>query len=527
MTRIAVLADPHLHNIDAGPTEGTPLVRSFADSMASTRAFNESRPAFRTALDAVAAEGITLCLIVGDLTDDGQPGSWQAVSELLDGYTRQHGIRFFATPGNHDQWSMTGKPLAKGFVGPDGKVEEVAGMSIPRWPGALPWRGMRMVSYDEAIVYAASLGYRPQPADLHWETPFGTSPDLGTREARITSARGDSAYVCDLSYLVEPVEGLWLLSIDANVYLPDGAGGYVDCSKEGWNATLQHKPYLQGWMRDVAARANARGKRLIAFSHYPVTDVFHGCTERLARLPSSRAGARQMPRSEVATAIAETGIGLHFSGHWHVNATAPAPVGQLVNISVPSTVAFPAGWKCLNLDAESARVSDRAVTRVPGYDAWFGRYAAEVARTGGDASAIGAVDYPDFLSRHFRQIVLQRRLKEDWPARMHPIVREARLPEVIARLYPQARDLPDIAFAEVFVDWYRLREAGGGSASRIGSERRALYAELTRACRDNDAAAGSEAGILAVFFETLGHLLTGADKTRAALDQPSAVPAPC
>lgn len=533
MTRIAILSDPHLHDVQSGAPEGAPLVRSFADSMASTRVFNESGPAFRAALDAVAAEGIDLCIIVGDLTDDGQPASWQAVSDLLAEYSLRHGIRFFATPGNHDQWSVTGKPLAKTMVGPGGEVETLAGLSIPRRDGARAWPGMRMVGYDEAMVYAGALGYRPQPADLHWETPFGTAPDMADREARLTSARGDSAYICDLSYLVEPVDGLWLMSIDANVYLPDGAGGYVDCSQEGWTATLRHKPYLLDWMAEVARRAAAQGKRLVAFSHYPVADVFHGVTERLARLPASRAGARQMPRGEVAGAIAATGLSLHFSGHWHVDATAAAPQGRLVNVAVPSTVAFPAAWKCLELDAEGARLGHRPLAAAPGFDAWFARYAAEVARSGQESTALEAGDYPDFLARHFRQVVLERRLSEDWPRQMRPVVLDARLPEVFDRRAPGAAPLPDIAFSEVFVDWYRLREAGGGQAACVSAERRALYADLARSCgprataSDPAPAPTPETAMLTVFLDTLGHLLTGAELARTALDRLGAVPETC
>ena len=46
----------------------------------------------------------------------------------------------------------------------------------------------------------------------------------------------------DASYLVEPVDGLWLLSIDANVFEPrDGdldpaaEASYIDSTDAGWN----------------------------------------------------------------------------------------------------------------------------------------------------------------------------------------------------------------------------------------------------------------------------------------------------
>ncbi|WP_180900749.1 metallophosphoesterase family protein [Martelella soudanensis] len=526
MIRIAVLSDPHLHDVRFGSAAAEArFVRSLSDSLHSTRVFNESEAAFRAALDTVAAEGIRLCIIVGDLTDDGQSANWQAVSDFLADYSRRHSIRFFATPGNHDQWSMTGKPLAKNFVDPAGNVAAFAGQGLPGSDGAQSCPGMRMLGYDEALPYAGEFGYHPHPSDLHWETPFGTTPDMAGRRSRVTSDRGDSALISDMSYLVEPVEGLWLLSIDANVYLPDGDGGFVDCSKDGWNATLRHKPYLLDWMRDVARRARAENKRLVAFSHYPVADIFCGLTAELETLPGSRAGARRMPTSDVAAAIAATGIPLHFSGHWHVDATATA--GGLVNVSVPSTVAYPAGWKCLEIDADGTHISDRALPDAPGFDAWFARYAAEADRTGQDRSVLSAADYRQFLDRHFRAIVLQRRLPEDWPPQLQAMAERARLPELVTRLsLPQAAR-PDIAFADIFVDWYRLREAGGGAAAGVSRERRALYAELAQGCARMDYPEGSDAAILAVFLRTLGLLLKGYDAKRAALDRLKEAYVPC
>jgi 3',5'-cyclic AMP phosphodiesterase CpdA len=47
-------------------------VRTLADTMISTRVFNEGGPAFRAVLDDIVARGIRLVVIAGDLTDDGQ-----------------------------------------------------------------------------------------------------------------------------------------------------------------------------------------------------------------------------------------------------------------------------------------------------------------------------------------------------------------------------------------------------------------------------------------------------------------------
>ena len=52
----------------------------------------------------------------------------------------------------------------------------------------------------------------------------------------------------DASYLVEPVEGLWLLAIDGGVYLPGEVKNGVQTyegSSVGYNNVLAHKAFLR------------------------------------------------------------------------------------------------------------------------------------------------------------------------------------------------------------------------------------------------------------------------------------------
>ncbi len=498
MIRIAVLADPHLHDTDFGDAAPAPLVRSLTDTLHSTRIFNESAAALNRALAEIAAEEVDLILVAGDLTDDGQPANWAAVARVLADHTARYGTRFLACPGNHDQWAMAGKPLTKGCVTEAGEV-----FSVGSAAGDVSCAGMRMAGYGEVMAHAAALGYVRDPRDLHWETPFGTSDRVADRTRTMTGPDGHSAPVFDASYLVEPVAGLWILSVDANVYLPDGRGGFLDCGSTGWPATLAHKPWLLPWMKDVADRARRQGKRLVTMSHFPAVDVFGGSVDALDAL-DPRPDRRRMPDAGTVKAIAATGIGLHFSGHWHISASAADASGALINEAVPSTIAFPAGWKLLTLDDDGARVEDRALGDPPGWSRFHPRYRAEAQAGGTHAPALDAATYDDFLDLHFRNLVLKRRLADDWPAAMAPLVADLAV-----------ADLPggtgsDLAFAQVFVDWYRLRETGGAAAG-VPKERRLLYQALADARRKNGQ--GPEDALLSVFFDTLAAHL-GADAAR-------------
>ena len=105
--RLAIIADPHVHDPSFDPRgDGSGAFRTLADTLASTRVFNESLAAFRQALEQIAAAGIKLVVIVGDLTDDGELYARRTLLSVTDHYAAQHGIRFFATFGNHDLFAL-------------------------------------------------------------------------------------------------------------------------------------------------------------------------------------------------------------------------------------------------------------------------------------------------------------------------------------------------------------------------------------------------------------------------------------
>src|SRR3569623_2106637 len=122
--QIAVVADPHYHDVLGWRevTAGTLALRSFADSMASTRIFNESYPVFRAVLDDIVRAGISIVVIVGDLSDDGQAATVRSVDALLADYTARHGLRFYMTPGNHDLFALSGRHQSKPFLNADGST---------------------------------------------------------------------------------------------------------------------------------------------------------------------------------------------------------------------------------------------------------------------------------------------------------------------------------------------------------------------------------------------------------------------
>ncbi len=455
--------------------------------------FNESFAALPALLDDIVARGIRLVAVLGDLTDDGQAATMRSSVALLDRYRERHGLRFFATPGNHDLYAIHGRHQGKRFLDPDGSHTLVT--SDPAAPaGASTARvvtpEMYCGGYAAALAAMADFGFFRRPEHLHWESPFGADDALAARSFAIRSADGGTVRrMIDASYLVEPVRGLWLLSIDANVFEPrNGAldpaaeASYVDSTDAGWNAVVRLKPFLLDWMADVAARARAGGKRLLAFSHYPCLDLLGATHADEVALFGETGLVRRTPTAATARAVAATGIGVHFSGHLHVNDTTIWRDGarSLVNVAVPSTVAFPPGYKIATFENAALHVQSVALDEAPGHDLAFAAYRREIDRTGGGHAALTeAASLGDFLSRHVAALAADRYLPREWPAAMAARARTLCLGD-LARA-AGAQDAGPLPFLALVEDWYRLRKGRALALAHIPADRLARYRALAAA----------------------------------------------
>lgn len=386
MNRIAIISDIHLHDIRGGygtASEGRLSLRTFADTAASTRVFNESEPALLAVLADIADRGIRDVVLMGDQTDDGQPGAYQALSLILRDHETRFGMRFYATLGNHDAFGPEGGHNSKRLTDGNGPARLVT--SDPDAPPPAVFApGMRGLSTAEAIEAMAGWGLMRPAHGLRWETPFGLSDAVQDR----IGADGQ----IDASYLVEPSPGLWLLMLDANVFSRRGKGWYLHADG-AWDHVLSRRGHLAPWIADVVRRAKAADATLLAFSHYPVVafDALHAPTAGWeARMPTVAAG--QM--------LSETGLKWHFSGHMH--AMGQAAVNDLVNIAVPSPVRFPGGYLILD-PGQICSYHHVTPAMVPAYDLAFAAYRSERGNGPSGSACTEAESYPDFLmSLHCR-----------------------------------------------------------------------------------------------------------------------------
>jgi 3',5'-cyclic AMP phosphodiesterase CpdA len=426
--------------------------------------FNESGAALVRALDILAERDVRFVMIAGDLTDDGQAPNWRASVDLLDRYSQRHDMRFFLTPGNHDQWYGDGKLLRKEMVSSDGATFAVSGDKSDET--ARFASEMFQIGQADLLKFAPGFGFCRHPDDLYWETPFGSSDAFADRVGLVSRTGREPVEVPDLSYLVEPVEGLWILSIDANVYLPDQSE-WRDFGQEGWIAVVRHKAWLLDWISDVSHRARTSGKQLISMSHFPACDVLDGVPGGLAE--------RSMPTLEVARALAHSRMGLHFSGHWHINRTGAQTAGNdwLVNVAVSSTASFPAVFKLVELRDTHARIETLGLGPVPGFDAAFQHYLAEQPMS----QLAQSHDYDRFLALHLAGLTEQRYLAQDWPAEFSASLEKSTLAGLLSRIGAHVPAMSsDIPTRLAVEDYYKLEQ--GGQLSGVPGERLAVYRSI-------------------------------------------------
>lgn len=486
-TQIAFISDAHIQDVD-GHAE---RVRSMEVQVQSTRLFNENYYALLAALDDVARRNIRWVVLPGDLTDNGQFFNQQKIKNILHSYTQRKGMRFFVTTGNHDP------ALPLGLMQKNAHFLAADGSRVTREDSC--------AGYVSQMECYADFGFFPRKDDCYWESPFTSytydkySYEDACRESVLskrTYTLCDSLTATDASYLVEPVDGLWLLAIDGGVYLPkemkDGKWSYQG-SSAGYNLVLKHKPFLLPWVRKVVEEAQKRHKTLVAFSHYPLVDFNDGVSEHVRRIWGDRRfDLHRVPEAEVSEAFLQAGLRLHFAGHMHVNDTGiwEGKDGKhLYNIQVPSIATYVPAYKILTIESDEVfRMETVALDTVPGFDSLFPLYRAEYQSDSlkghspvWNKEILSARTYGEFCDYQFRDLVrlrfIPRDLPESWRACLD--FTGARMLEAVSgEDKSDDADWTDWRMKDLVLDLYRLRYAERLALEDIPRTRLAVYRYL-------------------------------------------------
>ncbi len=450
---IAFLSDIHLQDVYAdlgsnafkgvfNPKTGRfATIRTMKSQLNSTRLFNENYFAFISALEDLKKKEIQIVVLPGDFTDDGQPMNVLALKEILDQYATDSGMRFFLTTGNHDPVKPFGGIAGKSdFLGVDGSEQAIAGSTDFFTASSVAISDqINYWGYPEITKALGDYGFFPSQKDLFWSHPFEEldyenytferAQDSSQLEKRVYPVGNSGLFLPDASYVVEPIEGIWLLALDGNVYTHSGGE-----SKESWkgssvgfNQASIFKKHQLDWIKKVADEAEKLGKTLISFSHYPLVEFHDGASDAMKSLFGPRKfQLERVPSAETSKLYADAGIRLHFAGHMHINDTGlyeNQPDNTMYNIQVPSLAAFPPAYKTVKIDHQTQfEIETTTLTEVDHMNEFFDLYRMEhrwllenQIPNIWDSTILASKDYFEYTRNHLLELTELRFIPSDWP----------------------------------------------------------------------------------------------------------------
>ena len=460
--QVAFLSDVHLQDLFGkfsdsdyrgilNPKTGQyTLLRTMASQLHSTRIFNENYFAFIAALDDIAKRKIKYVALPGDYTDDGQPIHVRGLEEILNQYRKKYGIEFFITTGNHDPVGPFAQESGKeDFLGKEGKSQPIfskEGMYKPNLTTENPvvvTADIAKMGYLGITNGLQHFGFYPNKKYKFWATPFSTytNQNYSFEKASQAALLSNRVYevalgyeVPDVSYVVEPIDGLWLMAIDGNVYIPKkndadpkDSKSYSEAST-GYNNVLSNKKHLIKWVEDISAQAKEQGKTLIAFSHFPMIDFNDNASAEIKELlGTNKWQLNRVPVEEVAQTFADAGLKIHFGGHMHINDTGVRTTEKgntLVNIQTPSLAAYIPAYKLLTIKKDNLiDIQTITIDKVNRYNELFDLYKMEYdflksqnTKDIWNKAILETKNYHDFTDFHLKELVRLRFLSDDWPS---------------------------------------------------------------------------------------------------------------
>lgn len=490
---VAFMSDVHFHdvygdlkssNFKGIPTEhGNATIRTMYSQLTSTRLFNENYFAFRAALDSALAQGVKFVAFPGDYSDDGQPMNVEGFRKVLQEYEKK-GMRFFIAPGNHDPVNPDDNETAgkSDFMGIHGEPQKVYALKnaacLNSDPTVVCTNQMMEQGYGSLITALGDYGLMPNAKDVYWETPYSKynesnynfttatqQANIGQRQYEICKEGEGGVYkqanytkcatIPDVSYLVEPVKGLWLLSIDANVFVPTdkfdpnnpkNPGGFTGAGGAGWNKMVTHKKTTMKWIVSVVERAKKENKKLIAFSHYPAIEFYANQTGNIQNTFGAKTfQTERVPSTDATAQIAATGLPLHIGGHMHSNSTndyKDANGNYLVNVQSPSLAVYGAAYKVVKFEKdEKVNVKTVPLDNVPRFNELFPLYkmehdyimvhTQENDPTRWNADILNTKNYRDFTHFYFGQLSQLRFMGEYWPCDMRDLAEQLNMAQML------------------------------------------------------------------------------------------------
>ncbi len=279
----AVFTDPHYMHPSLVDVE-SPAFQTYVTQ--DQKMLKESHAILHSVIESIAMAAPDIVLIPGDLTKDGELVSHQGVTNALR-RLRDAGAKVFVCPGNHD----VNNPHAVSYTGEN--VTRVPSVSAAEFAQIYDLYG-----YGDAIAR--------DPASL--------------------------------SYVAEPLPGLWILAMDACRYdLNNDApftGGYFDADR--W-----------AWITNQLALGLEKGKMVLGLVHHGVIEHYVGQKLLFSDYLLDDCEA-------IGQTFASHGMRVVFTGHYHAQDIVQAIYleGTLFDVETGSTVTYPCPYRLMHLTGD-------------------------------------------------------------------------------------------------------------------------------------------------------------------------------
>jgi hypothetical protein len=299
--KIAVLSD--LHYCDPKLAQPGPALTEY--QWGDPNMVVESEAILNAAIENAVSMGAKIILIPGDLTKDGEVHNHVRVAQRLS-KLEKHGVKVYVVPGNHDIFNSHAAKF-------NGEYTRPLPTASPQVFESL----YKQFGYKEAIW-----------RDKH-----------------------------SLSYLAEPVKGLWLIGIDSCRYEESRVAG-----EPVVGGTI--KPETMDWILSIMAEARARGKQVIAFMH-------HGLNPNFPVQPMLFGDYLVDDYADVAHTLANAGLRVVFTGHYHTIDTAwsfvpknALPSMMIWDVETPSLAAYPSAFRMVDLADGVLNITTHRITEI-------------------------------------------------------------------------------------------------------------------------------------------------------------------
>ncbi|MFW5787933.1 MAG: metallophosphoesterase family protein, partial [Halanaerobiales bacterium] len=265
-------------------------------------------------VDNIRKKEMDFVVITGDLTDIGDFQSHYLLANILQ-QLQDEGIKVYVIPGNHD-----------GFI-----VEE---------------EGVQKNNGNRNII---------SPGDF-----TNIYNNFGYKEAIY---RDDNS----LSYVVDPIAGLWLILIDSCIYDKDRyhvTGGRI-------------KETTNNWIIDILKKAHNKNKSLMGFMHHGILEHFKGQQKFFSEYLVADG-------EQLASEFASNNLQFVFTGHNHAldivkqefKSGEKGETNFLYDIETSSLIGYPNAYRLIKINEnQELYIKTEYIKELPSFAGDFSNYA--------------------------------------------------------------------------------------------------------------------------------------------------------